>query len=616
MSLSSQAREKGQGKPLTGRVIIGLGAQGPGETTVAEIERRRAGASAGPGWSPKTEEEYLRRVRERATVMAKDILEKALTEAEAAREQAVKEGFDQGMSQAQEQVQTMLTEQADTLAGMLGTLQNAGPALWEKHRQDMVDVVRLAVEKVVRLEMGERRAQVMGGLLDQALEAIDNLRQLSVRVHPGDAEGMELLLEQAKARHPGLERWRVKADQNLAPGALVVESDQGMVDNSMEVRHKAIADDPGPAGSGQRGRRMSLTPRGCLSMLKDMDPCQTFGKVSKVVGLIAEGRGIKAPLGSVCRLLPDAGASRRHPRRGGGLPRRLLPVHALRRDARHPPGLADQEPGHPAAFPRGQPLFGPGRGRLRRRPGQWGRHPTAPVLPAVRQTAQPPGAPAHLRPPGRRACRAINGLLTLGKGQRVGIMAGSGVGKSTLMGMMARYTKADVNVIALVGERGREVVEFMEKDLGPEGMSRSVLVVATSDHSPLVRMRAAYAATAMAEFFRDQGKDVLLMMDSVTRFAMAAREVGLAAGRAAHHPGLHALGLRAAAQAPGARGEKPKGHHHRHLHRARGRRRLQRTHRRRRALHPGRAHRAHPRTGRPGPLPVHRRAEVHFPAAH
>ena len=126
--------------------------------------------------------------------------------------------------------------------------------------------------------------------------------------------------------------------------------------------------------------------------------------------------------------------------------------------------------------------------------------------------------------------RAINGLLTLGKGQRVGIMAGSGVGKSTLMGMIARNTKADVNVIGLIGERGREVLEFIEKDLGPEGLARSVLVVATSDQSPLVRMRAAYAATAMAEFFRDQGGDVILMMDSVTRFAMAGREVGLAAG--------------------------------------------------------------------------------------
>lgn len=126
--------------------------------------------------------------------------------------------------------------------------------------------------------------------------------------------------------------------------------------------------------------------------------------------------------------------------------------------------------------------------------------------------------------------RSINGLLTCGKGQRVGIMAGSGVGKSVLLGMMARYTSADVNVIALVGERGREVREFVERDLGPEGLKRSVLVVSTSDKSPLLRMRCAFLATTIAEYFRDQGKDVLLLMDSTTRFCMAQREIGLAMG--------------------------------------------------------------------------------------
>jgi len=126
--------------------------------------------------------------------------------------------------------------------------------------------------------------------------------------------------------------------------------------------------------------------------------------------------------------------------------------------------------------------------------------------------------------------RAINGLLTVGKGQRVGIMSGSGVGKSVLMGMMARHTTADVNVIAMIGERGREVVEFIERELGEEGLRKSVLIVATSDQPPLVRTRAAYVATAIAEFFRGQGKDVLFMMDSITRFAMAQREIGLAAG--------------------------------------------------------------------------------------
>ena len=144
-----------------------------------------------------------------------------------------------------------------------------------------------------------------------------------------------------------------------------------------------------------------------------------------------------------------------------------------------------------------------------------------PVNPLLRQRIQ---KPLDL------GIRSINGLLTVGCGQRMGIFAGSGVGKSVLMGMIARKSQADVNVIALIGERGRELNEFIEKELGPEGLSKSVVVVATSDHLPLVRVRGAFVATAVAEYFRDEGLHVNLMMDSVTRFAMAQREIGLALG--------------------------------------------------------------------------------------
>ncbi len=313
---------------------------------------------------------------------------------------------------------------------------------------------------------------------------------------------------------------------------------------------------------------MKLDPRTCRQLLEKASPLQIFGKVTKVVGLVAEGSGLRMPLGAVCHMIPDTGAEGIAAEVVGFRDNNLLFMpYGDMRGIR--PGSLIRNSSLPPYFPVGPhilgrtldafgaPLDGGPPISTEIFSSASGQQPEnidvftqkmeeqkafSPVwLPEALTTWQQDMAPIYADPPSPLqrpritdildvGVRSINSLLTLGKGQRVGIMAGSGVGKSTLMGMMARYTKADVNVIALIGERGREVLEFMERDLGPEGMARSVLVIATSDQSPLVRMRAAYAATAAAEYFRDKGKDVLLMMDSVTRFAMAAREVGLAIG--------------------------------------------------------------------------------------
>lgn len=313
---------------------------------------------------------------------------------------------------------------------------------------------------------------------------------------------------------------------------------------------------------------MKLDPKACSQLLKQSSPVRLYGKVNKVVGLVAEGGGLRAPLGAVCHMLPDGTSEGIAAEVVGFRDNNLLFMpYGDMRGIR--PGSLIRNTSLPPVFPVGPALLGRAFdafgtpldagpkvsaeiyssplpvGENAKKDFERQMEVQAPHTPdwaiqALKQW-QPELAPLYTDPPSPLmrpritepldvGVRAINSLITLGKGQRVGIMAGSGVGKSTLMGMMARYTKADVNVIALIGERGREVVEFMERDLGPEGMARSVLVIATSDQSPLVRMRAAYAATSVAEYFRDKGMDVLLMMDSVTRFAMAAREVGLAIG--------------------------------------------------------------------------------------
>ncbi len=258
---------------------------------------------------------------------------------------------------------------------------------------------------------------------------------------------------------------------------------------------------------------------------------QTFfrklGKVVNVVGLTIESVGPDARLGDVCRIVPDTVDAEPVLAEVVGFrdTRTLLmpldQVEGIRL------GCSVENTGYPLTVTVSEELLGKTVNGLglpvdgtRVKGGSYSVEapPPDPLRREIIDTVLPLGV------------RAVDGIMTVGKGQRIGIFAGSGVGKSTLMGMFARNTKADINVIALIGERGREVREFIERDLGEEGMRRSVVVVATSDRPALERKKAALTATAIAEYFRDQGKDVLLMMDSLTRFSMAQREIGLASG--------------------------------------------------------------------------------------
>lgn len=264
------------------------------------------------------------------------------------------------------------------------------------------------------------------------------------------------------------------------------------------------------------------------AVLNGVETVHQIGRVAQVIGLVIESDGPQAQVGQVCYIY----------RRGSNEPVTsevvgfregkllLMPFGEM---TGIEPGSTVRAGGKSLTVRVGDALLGRVLDGLGRPMDGLGPLYCETEYPVVSPPPNPLSRP-RISQPLSLGVRAIDGLLTCGNGQRVGIFAGSGVGKSTLLGMIARNTRADVNVIALVGERGREVLEFVEGDLGPEGLARSVVVVATSDTPALVRLRGAMVATAIAEYFRDRGLNVMLMMDSVTRFAMAQREVGLAIG--------------------------------------------------------------------------------------
>ncbi|WP_062105077.1 flagellar protein export ATPase FliI [Bacillus niameyensis] len=266
-----------------------------------------------------------------------------------------------------------------------------------------------------------------------------------------------------------------------------------------------------------------------IPLIKTVNTYKRYGKVSRVVGLMIESIGPESSIGDVCYIHVGNGTKRKIIAEVVGFKEQhiiLMPYTHIREIA---PGSLVEATSKPLQIKVGPELIG-------RVVDSLGNPIDGMGLPTGMTTTDADRNPPNPlnRPPISEklevGVRPIDSLLTVGKGQRLGIFAGSGVGKSTLLGMIARNTKADINVIALIGERGREVREFIERDLGPEGLQKSIIVAATSDMPALMRIKGAFTATAIAEYFRDKGKDVMFMMDSVTRVAMGQREVGLAVG--------------------------------------------------------------------------------------
>jgi len=254
-----------------------------------------------------------------------------------------------------------------------------------------------------------------------------------------------------------------------------------------------------------------------------------FGYITRVVGLIIESIGPEVSIGELCYIKSTEGDIEAEVVGFNDNKVLLMPIGVMKGIT---PGAKVIASGSELKIEIGDDLLGEVMDGLGRPLTSEKEEFKNPNLKEVSVNKEPPDPlkRQRIKEPLSLGIKSIDGLLTCGRGQRLGIFAGSGVGKSTLLGMAARNTDADINVIALIGERGREVRDFIEEDLGPEGLKKSIVVVATSDKPALIRMKAASVATAIAEFFRDKGKDVLLMMDSVTRVAMALREVGLASG--------------------------------------------------------------------------------------
>jgi flagellum-specific ATP synthase len=450
------------------------------------------------------------------------------------------QAYEEGYAQGWDQTVVKARSKSEPFLEMLG---KAKAALTDHRRgiqtTSLRSAVALAVAMAGRIVAHEiqRRPAISQSIVRNALNMAAGYDRVKIKIHPEDGPSISRIIDGGPSGADFCGRVEVLKDRSIQRGGCLIETDFGTIDARIDQQLASLENDlqaveaavqpRNQAGDGNPDGGEALFER-LHQVISGTAPIKACGNVTQVVGLVVEANGPVVQLGYVCDI---HGKENEPPVMAEVLGFRdstvlMMPLEDIRSIGPGSRVVARQQKASVAV---GRQLLGriiDGLGNPIDGLGPLNTDQSYPIYanpinPLLRQ---------RIRQPLDMGVRSINGLLTVGCGQRMGIFSGSGVGKSTLMGMIARKSSADVNVIALIGERGRELNEFIDKELGQEGREKSVVVVATSDHLPLVRVRGAFVATAIAEFFRDQGLHVNLMMDSVTRFAMAQREIGLALG--------------------------------------------------------------------------------------
>jgi flagellum-specific ATP synthase len=445
-------------------------------------------------------------------------------------------GYEQGRCEGRDKA---LENEKQRLQPLSNLLEQASEILDSHyahlHKQAPQMAVRLAVtlaDKIIHEQL-DQQPELIDHMVSTALQTCSGMDGLKLKVNPEDSERIHRFLADHCHSIAEEKTRTISSDPSIKKGGCMIETDFGVVDARINKQMATLA---GALETALNESHSHLTDFNDMAntfkylgqTIEKVSPIKVYGHVTKVVGLVVEANGPAVQLGSICDIY---GTDKSTPIAAEVLGFRdrtvlMMPLEEIRSIGPGSRVVARQQRASALVGDRllgrvidglGNPIDGKGAIQSSTTYPLYAN----PINPLLRQ---------RIRAPLDIGIRAINGLITIGCGQRMGIFAGSGVGKSVLMGMIARKSKADVNVIALIGERGRELNEFIDKELGTEGLKKSVVVVATSDHLPLVRVRGAFVATAIAEYFRDQGLTVNLMMDSLTRFAMAQREIGLALG--------------------------------------------------------------------------------------